>query len=800
MWQMAKELSWIRSGLGLLLAGSCSVAALSCGSGADAPTEGDSTVAQPLNGNGQQINRVIPVRFIQLTSSPNTKLADSALQDDIDGANFIYAPAGLRFYLSANQEVTNSGAATFSSIDGSYCWPTPTSSASPLAAFNPSCSPPAPSGTGCAPGCTTCEPELAALFRMGAYCALEGEIVVFVAENAAQSEGAFPWHANAIQVTRGILNQPTWRSFSHELGHYLGLSHSFRGADQNADLGKCTVNPQTGVWGRVSDYWDLVYQPGATTASTRYFTSRTDAESVPLSSLRAIQGNAGWNYPTLPDLGFGCLAGGEARFTCPGRADGTFRLAVPKMAAVYSSCNADNDGNSCPCAVNPGQCDVLYTGDAGLKGLAFTMPGHTSSNPKLGVNIMSYNYDPAGVYLNDEFWLSASQLEQLQRTLKYDIGWLSPIAGCESNSGGVFTGAWGRRPWLGTGRGTWSNWESLGGATLGRPAVTASSAGQLDVIVRGTDNVAYNKVQNAGTTTWWPSQTGWASIGGSFTSPLNASRRGGYLDVVGRGSDSTILSKVWDPGLGAWWPSQTTFHSQGGSTYLVAPSIVSWGTDRIDLFTRSSANFYHKFWTSGTNWSPANGFTSIGAPSGVSSTPTACTWGTDRIDVIGLNSVGAAYNKVYQGSWWPSQTEWVSLGTREFSETPAIVTMTVNRLDVVGRGKDGNAYHKTWSPSGWSPSQTGWTNIGGPQGGSLAGPISLVSWGNGRLDMVARSSSNELLYKNWTSGVWWPSQTTWARLAVDIASDPVIVSSGSGNLDIFVRGSDGSLWHRSRRP
>jgi hypothetical protein len=281
---------------------------------------------------------------------------------------------------------------------------------------------------------------------------------------------------------------------------------------------------------------------------------------------------------------------------------------------------------------------------------------------------------------------------------------------------------------------------------------------------------------------------------------LNASRRGGYLDVVGRGNDSATWSKVWDPGLGAWWPDQTTWSFLGGGTFAVAPSIVSWGTDRIDLLTRTSANFYHKFWTTAGGWSPTTGFTSIGAPSGVSSTPNACTWGTDRIDVIGLSSVGAAYNKVYQGFWWPSQTGWVSLGTREFSETPAIITMAVNRLDVVGRGKDGRGYHKSWTPSGWSPSQTGWTDIGGPEGGTLAGPISVVSWENGRMDMVARSSSNELLYKSSFGGVWWPAQTTWARLAVDIASDPVVVSAGSGNLDIFVRGSDGSVWHRSRRP
>jgi hypothetical protein len=83
-------------------------------------------------------------------------------------------------------------------------------------------------------------------------------------------------------------------------------------------------------------------------------------------------------------------------------------------------------------------------------------------------------------------------------------------------------------------------------------------------------------------------------------------------------------------------------------------------------------------------------------------------------------------------------------------------------------------------------------------GGNLAGPPSVVSSDVGHLEVVARSTDGRLLYKEWSAGSWWPGQTEWATLAVDVGGDPILVSSAPGRLDVFVVGPDGTLWHRSR--
>jgi hypothetical protein len=70
------------------------------------------------------------------------------------------------------------------------------------------------------------------------------------------------------------------------------------------------------------------------------------------------------------------------------------------------------------------------------------------------------------------------------------------------------------------------------------------------------------------------------------------------------------------------------------------------------------------------------------------------------------------------------------------------------------------------------------------------------------LDVVARSTSGELLYKYWDSstGVWWPGQTDWATLAVGIVDEPAIATNGVGKLDIVVNGVDNSVWRLTRSP
>jgi hypothetical protein len=760
--------------LGLFLATPSACVALVDSDGA---REGAAEAESPLSAGTQTINRVIPMRFVQFVDTGDSQsppLTQAQIQAQIDGLNTIYGAAGIRFYYDTSINVWDS---SFTNLEWNptqnYTWPAQTSTA-PQLAFNPTCSPTPPTGG--------TEDESKALFRAASFCARDGEIIVFTTKTSHQTWGAYPWEGNAIIMYRDRMTGATDRTFAHEVGHYLGLSHPWRGnAAQYDMMNSNLIDPETGAPAKLSDFWDLVYKPADTyppTASNVYFSSRAAAQQYQDSSLRPIQGNSGWPQGSTP-MAYLCETG---KTSCPaGKADDTLRMMVPKTSVGYASCNTDDPYYSanCACVLDQSNCEIYYTGDPQLKGYGFNLP-----NGQLGLNVMIYGYPPQSLP-GDRYSLSASQIEQIKRVLTYDVPstW--------------FAGTTGRRTRLGVGQGTWADWEHLGGSILGKPAVTAMSTGKLDVIVRNVDNVAYNKVLNPGGG-WWPSQTGWSNIGGSLASDPAAVRRDTYLDLVSQQTGNNAANKVYDPNLGGFWPSQTTWSNLGGALQS-APVMVSWSTSHLDVLAASTSNHaIHKSWDSSTSaWSPSQtGWTDLGGPTGgvLLGAPSLSTWGVGHLDAAALGTDNRVYTKPYNNGWASS---WSGLGTRQFAEAPALVSWGANHLDVIGRGLDGRAHNKVWSSSGWWPSQTGdWADLGG----SLAGPIAGVSWSSGRLDLVARGTDGSLLYKSWEGGAWWPSQTDWAKIAVDVGGDPVIVSSGTGKLDIFVRGTDGHVWHRARTP
>ena len=130
------------------------------------------------------------------------------------------------------------------------------------------------------------------------------------------------------------------------------------------------------------------------------------------------------------------------------------------------------------------------------------------------------------------------------------------------------------------------------------------SANRLDMVVRGTDNQVCHKawVGNA----WYPSQTGWNSLGGIIMSkPSMVSWGPGRFDIVAAGSDTQIYSKSYQEGSG-WYPSQSGWYSLGGWILPGSnPEIVSWKSGRLDIFIRNS-NFaiQHKAYDSQSGWYP----------------------------------------------------------------------------------------------------------------------------------------------------------------------------------------------------
>jgi hypothetical protein len=81
-----------------------------------------------------------------------------------------------------------------------------------------------------------------------------------------------------------------------------------------------------------------------------------------------------------------------------------------------------------------------------------------------------------------------------------------------------------------------------------------------------------------------------------------------------------------------------------------------------------------------------------------------------------------------------------------------------------------------------------WNSLGGTW---TSGP-DVASWSPGRLDIFVRGADNALWHRSWNGSAW----SAWESLGGVLTSDPGVVSWGLNRIDVFVRGTDNGLYHK----
>jgi hypothetical protein len=77
-------------------------------------------------------------------------------------------------------------------------------------------------------------------------------------------------------------------------------------------------------------------------------------------------------------------------------------------------------------------------------------------------------------------------------------------------------------------------------------------------------------------------------------------------------------------------------------------------------------------------------------------------------------------------------------------------------------------------------------------GGVITSAPAIASWGSSRVDVFGRGTDYALWHRSWNGTTW----AGWESLGGVLTSSPAAVSWGSGRIDLFVRGTDNALWHR----
>jgi len=368
-----------------------------------------------------EIKRTIPIRFVQFFDDLDQILTDAQLQRGIDLANDTFRPAGLRFILWENLPYYSPEFAyprDENKVLYMYEWPADVATSPLLKRLY------YPDEAYCELGFerppNNIETRYDAQMKAGTYCAPFGEILVYVNQGWSNG-GQYPWYSRIIGMTRHHV--PTF-TFVHEIGHYLGLPHTFPGhqiygLDYNfgrmigaivgKDLGTTVrryyettdrlLDPKTGDWADYSLFWDLVFAPSAD-GEHIFFHSR-DAASAWEEVLQPIEQLRGGVLcrPEDPDC------------------EESTSVTRLQMTVAAGCKGQERDFSDCDWPARN-----YYTGDSGVSALS-----RMGSTPEtIQLNVMSYGYPWAdgsnvGGGVVESVFLSQSQIEQIRRVLHHDV-------------------------------------------------------------------------------------------------------------------------------------------------------------------------------------------------------------------------------------------------------------------------------------------------------------------------------------------------------------------------------------------
>jgi hypothetical protein len=168
-----------------------------------------------------------------------------------------------------------------------------------------------------------------------------------------------------------------------------------------------------------------------------------------------------------------------------------------------------------------------------------------------------------------------------------------------------------------------------------KPAISVASwgANRLDIFALGTDNAMYHKayrfVLSAEATNWFPSPTTWEPLGGTFISaPAVTAWGSNRLDIFALGTDQALYHKAWD---GDWAPSQMDWEPRGGALNC-QPAVASWGTNRLDILGLGTDNSMYRMAWDGRSWGSWEALSGTFNPAPrPNSMPTELDWSVDSI-------------------------------------------------------------------------------------------------------------------------------------------------------------------------
>jgi len=318
-----------------------------------------------------------------------------------------------------------------------------------------------------------------------------------------------------------------------------------------------------------------------------------------------------------------------------------------------------------------------------------------------------------------------------------------------------------------------------------------NDATELELYALGEDRTLLHKRQLC--TGGW---TKWTSMGGVFTSgPQVIMNFNHEAEVFIIGADKTLWHKR---AVNRNSTQFTAFRTMGGH-FSTPPTVATDSEGLIHVFVRGMDRaLWHKMQKrldDGTlGWHDWN---SLGGT--LTSTPQAMvdSEGLMHVFARGMNRAllhkQTVFNETYHVSW----TAWESLGGNLASAPKAVALGdSVNFIEIFARAADKGLWRKRQVldvenmdfPVKWSV----WEALGGV---FSSGPAAIVN-ANGNLDVFSRGTDKSIWHKQQVlstdQGI--EDWTPWASLGGIVSTSPSAVKEEEGLVHVFARGVDRAIW------
>ena len=253
------------------------------------------------------------------------------------------------------------------------------------------------------------------------------------------------------------------------------------------------------------------------------------------------------------------------------------------------------------------------------------------------------------------------------------------------------------------------------------------------------------------------------------------SRTLSQLDVFAKDDDASFLHRNFNGT--AWGPWVRL-----GGQFKSNPAAYAHGTNRIDLLgVGLDGELWQNTWTSGSGWS---GWRDTGGGQ-IQWTPAVTSRVDGTLDVFAVNTDEVVVHRYFNGTTWGA---WTSLNATA-TASPAATALGPDRINVLIRDADGTLATRMWTRAnnGWYQ----WVD----RGKKIYGTPGVSHRTDTLMDVFVRDPADKsLLHSASTDGG--STFGGFVELGGQITTPPAAVSMYNLRIDVFSRGTNGSLYQR----